>query len=302
MRRFRIPEIALGALIGIILSLFAASIGSYQTEQCEKTNRAETKSPDSHAEVSSRSGEKKTGGDYQVGEHAKLPPFFACGASGLLKSAVGFMDSHEGFFVGGFTFALVIATILLWLSTERLWKAGKEALEATERAFVFLDGFTPELTTGADLEGEHVDGIPEHYRFDPGLYISRFAVLPRWKNGGNTPTRKMTFQVNWRTPPIDIPPDYVYRRPAEPFFLAPKAAEASSVVDMPGVSILVDWSFRPTGEEPLVLIWGRADYEDVFGRSHFVEWCYRLRFERHDRKAMRAHFIQWGDHNRSDDG
>src|SRR5262245_51215166 len=43
------------------------------------------------------------------------------------------MDSHEGFFVGGFTFALVIATILLWRATNRLWEAAaQETLDMQE--------------------------------------------------------------------------------------------------------------------------------------------------------------------------
>jgi hypothetical protein len=70
---------------------------------------------------------------------------------------------------------------------------------------------------------------------------------------------------------------------------------------MPSAAAIVTWSLNPIGLEPPVLIWGRADYEDIFGRSHFVEWCHRLRLDRHDGKNMRAGFIQWGDYNRSDD-
>jgi hypothetical protein len=56
----------------------------------------------------------------------------------------------------------------------------------------------------------------------------------------------------------------------------------------------------PVGDEPPVFIWGRADYDDIFGSHHFIEWCYRLRFERHTGERMSAGFIQWGDYNRSD--
>ena len=97
-----------------------------------------------------------------------------------------------------------------------------------------------------------------------------------------------------------IPPDYIYRNPPEPFFLAPKAIEPSAVIEVPSAPVLVDWALRPMGLEPMVFIWGRADYEDVLGHDHFIEWCYRLRFERHREQRMSAGFIQWGDYNRSD--
>jgi hypothetical protein len=127
-------------------------------------------------------------------------------------------------------------------------------------------------------------------------------VLPRWKNSGNTPTKKMAIQVNWRGPPGPIPPDYGYRTSPQPFFLAPNAVEPSSVIEMPGASVILKWAMNPIGVEPLVLIWGRADYEDVFGAPHFVEWCYQLRFERHQgrKQRMTAGFTQWGDYNRTD--
>ena len=50
-----------------------------------------------------------------------------------------------------------------------------------------------------------------------------------------------------------------------------------------------------------MFVWGRADYEDVYGTPHFVQWCYNVRFERHTVEKLRAHFIQWGEYNRSDE-
>lgn len=51
----------------------------------------------------------------------------------------------------------------------------------------------------------------------------------------------------------------------------------------------------------MILIWGRADYEDVFDKPHFVEWCYELRFDMYDGKRLSATFIQIGNHNRTDE-
>jgi hypothetical protein len=83
-------------------------------------------------------------------------------------------------------------------------------------------------------------------------------------------------------------------------FLTPKTVEPSSLIEMPGAAVLIDWALQPIGVEPLVFIRGRADFEDVFGKKHFIEWCRRLRFDSHDGKKLRASFIQWRDYNRSD--
>jgi hypothetical protein len=186
-------------------------------------------------------------------------------------------------------------------STRRLWEASKEALQVTERAFVFLDGFNVELTTALDGDEVDYESLPERYRSDPGIFITRFAAQPRWKNGGNTPTKQLTIQVDWRGPTGPIPPEYVYREQPNVFFLAPKAVEPSAYIEMPGAQALINWANNPIGDSPMMWIWGRADYRDIFEKPHFVEWCYQLRLSRpvHNERLSAA-FIQWGDYNRSD--
>jgi hypothetical protein len=205
--------------------------------------------------------------------------------------------------VAFFTFVLALYTARLWKSTEKLWKAGEKALEITERAFVYIDGFNYELTTAADSLVK-TENMPERYRMAErrSLYITRFACQPRWKNSGTTPTRNMKIRTHWRGPIGPVPPEYVYPNGPSAFFIGPNSTEYSEVIDLSGApQALVDYGFfNPGGIEPLIFIWGRADYEDSFGHPHFVEWCYRLRLERHDGKNMRAQFIQWGDYNRTD--
>jgi hypothetical protein len=212
----------------------------------------------------------------------------------------------------GFTGVLSISTIGLWWVT---WQGSKQqsgdmraalahaekALGTAERAFVFLDGFNIELTTALDSDAPDYEWLPQRYRQDPGLYITRFAAQPRWKNGGNTPTEQLTIRVNWIGPTGPIGPEYPYRMQPRPFLLAPKAVEPSDYIDMPGAQALVDWSSNPVGDSPIIFIWGRADYRDVFRRPHFIEWCYQLRVSRPIRQErMSAAFIQWGDYNRTD--
>ena len=76
------------------------------------------------------------------------------------------------------TIFMAVFTFFLYKSTNKPWKASKDSLEQTERAFVFLDGVTSELTTAADnnTAREH---LLERDRGDPGLVITRFAVQPR---------------------------------------------------------------------------------------------------------------------------
>lgn len=215
--------------------------------------------------------------------------------------SVRLVDAHSGFFAAVAAFVIAWFTFTLKQSTDRLWKVGQDDLETTERAFVFIDGFNPEITTAADVKVPNIENLPLRYRDIPGLYLTRFAIQPRWKNSGNTPTRHMKIQTSWRGPPGPIPPNYDYQNIPKPFFLAPKATEASGFIEMNQAAQLIDWGLNPIGDPPMFFIWGRADYEDVFNAPHFVEWCYEVRFERHDGKILRAGFIQWGDYNRTDE-
>jgi hypothetical protein len=110
----------------------------------------------------------------------------------------------------------------------------------------------------------------------------------------------MSVQVDWGGPKGSIPPEYGYRKPAQLLFLAPKAAEGTPFFEVPTARALVDYGLgRRLGVEPHVFIWGRADYEDIFGKPHFIEWCHELRLEAHDGR-LRAGSFQWGEYNRSD--
>jgi hypothetical protein len=64
---------------------------------------------------------------------------------------------------------------------------------------------------------------------------------------------------------------------------------------------IINASWKPAEEPPQILIWGRADYEDIFGQKHFVEWCHELRFSRTGGERMRPSTIQFGKYNRTDD-
>ena len=106
-----------------------------------------------------------------------------------------------------FTGVLAVSTVGLWVATVLLYRAGERALETTERAFVFIDGFNIELTIAADSSAVENEILPQTYRNDPGLFITRFAAQPRWKNSGTTPVQDLKIRVNWRGPEGPIHPD-----------------------------------------------------------------------------------------------
>jgi hypothetical protein len=219
VKRFRVPEVVLGLLLGVVLSLFAAGVGSYQTSQCKQANyhNAQTPSLD-QPQPASQQGDY---GQHQVGEQARHSLYFGCGALGLVPTVVGFMDVHEGFFVGGFTLALFFATILLWLAGERQMELIAEnstkqssdmqasivenrrtadiAMEAlgADRAWLILDGIQPGMVSTLIIDGiEHDRGV---------------VIQMKWKNYGRTPALRTSLYSQQRllAAPSD-PPHFTF--------------------------------------------------------------------------------------------
>jgi hypothetical protein len=134
-------------------------------------------------------------------------------------------DDSTGFYAlwtALFTCVLAVSTILLWSETARSSEVAEKGLTAIERAFVFIDGFNVELTTAADVASDTSRMMPLRHQQDAGLEITRFAVQPRWKNGGSTPTDQLVVRVDWRIFREGIPPTSIF--PTEmvpaPFFSA----------------------------------------------------------------------------------
>lgn len=173
------------------------------------------------------------------------------------------------------------------------------------RAFVSLETIDTEITTAADVRDQSMPPLP--LGTDKGLYVAYLAIQPKWKNSGTTATRNMEVQINLRGLTGPLSPDfgYPYDHPMhtkQPLFLGPKSAEPSEAIQInPNFARQIINNGDPhSAEPPMMFIWGRADYADVFGENHFIEWCYRVRFERHVGERVRAYFIQWGEYNRTD--
>jgi len=173
----------------------------------------------------------------------------------------------------------------------------REAFKATERAFVFLDGFDYELTTLLDNPRTPTpNGLDEN---DRGLFVTRFAAQPKWRNSGNTPTKQMHIQIDWMHFPDYPGPGFpfAYRKLAIPFFVAPNSIERSELIEIGSANVLIN---KGLGSAEQILIWGQTQYRDIFETTHFSHWCYRVRFERHAGGPLRAHFHRWGIYNETD--
>ena len=206
-----------------------------------------------------------------------------------------FADREQGAISAVSTFVIAIFTAILGIFTVRLARATKiaadaakesariarEALIMAERAFVFVIDFdsTP-VWSGA--------GIVIHLR-----------VKPIWRNSGSTPTRNMYVRVQWTHHAVAEPApnignfDGVY--PTK-MFLAPQAQEWTQAITIPR-----DILERVQDMEENVVIWGRADYDDIFdGTAHrFTQWCSQLVIENDGHPTVE--FVPYGDFNGSDE-
>ena len=176
-------------------------------------------------------------------------------------------------------------------------RAARSRRAPLARAFVYLEGFATELTLLDDVASNR------EFELQPGkdrtLWVTRFAVQPRWTNSGTTPARNMVTETHWTLHPGDLPQDFPYDYPGgvKPLFIGPKAIVGGEAFELSRSNEAIN-----NGMEggPSLYIWGRAGYDDVFGKRHFVRWCHRVRFHRFDGGRLKADYIQYGDYNDSD--
>jgi hypothetical protein len=168
------------------------------------------------------------------------------------------------------------------------------------RAYVGIEGFEYQLSTAADATQDTREILTGWAREKPSLFVTRFAVQPRWKNYGDTPTKKMRIRVWRRFSDIDTPATYEYSPTIMDFFLAPDAIATSEPIEINSIRIVIEDGMKLLGKRPVCYIFGRADYEDVFGVPHWIEWCNKINVSAPDGKKLVISFTQWGEYNRSD--
>ena len=222
-------------------------------------------------------------------DHRKLDAFNI-----LASERVAYYTKILAIFTG---FLMAVSALQIWY----LIKADRRSADAldegtnqfvlSQRAFVYLDGFEADARTGKEARK-----------------LVRFAFMPRWQNSGETPTKNLRVAIDWTHCNGELPDGFphAYRQKAVPLFLGPHATEKTETIDIgPGLANqVIDDANGAIGWEKRnaqIYVWGRADYEDVFGGKHFSEFCYRAHFSSQDGNRIEVTFLQWGEHNRTDD-
>jgi hypothetical protein len=177
--------------------------------------------------------------------------------------------------IAGFAIFMMLSSILQALWLRRAVEAAEDstrlvgsALIATQRAYVTFREFRVNVTRLSAIED-----------------IQNATVQPVWENGGTTPTRNGRCHVSWRYFEGGIPVDLELADFDEsgnrvvtadkylPLSIGPRGFASSPVILIEGSTIR---SVRENRGE--VLVWGWAEYDDVFDGSprHRTEFCYEL--------------------------
>ncbi|MGH6872967.1 MAG: hypothetical protein ACREHE_15835 [Rhizomicrobium sp.] len=197
---------------------------------------------------------------------------------------------------------ILIGLTLKWTRKAVIDNGRQHAL--TERANIVPGIFNRELSTGADELSKHLKSAlpPPRTIAQAELDVTYFAVQPVWVNTGSTTTEKMKIRVDWCDD--DERPIGSYRYAWQTFFVAPNSVEPSEFIEMPGLNALIQNGFAGTVTHPAPrrLIWGTAEYNDIFGTKHWLRWCYRIRASRpNPGQGLKISLIQWGDYNAASD-
>jgi hypothetical protein len=185
----------------------------------------------------------------------------------------------------GLFFSVSIAgfTLTLWRTTNKQERLTREALVTTTRAFVFLEDFDNNFVTAWR------NGNPS---------ISNFIIVARWKNSGDTPSKNLTISLNVLYVEGDVPPNFNFLFPPPPLrtLIGPKANEWNSPILIPDPEANEAFKGRTN-----IYVWGRADYQDIFGNTprRFTEFCYRIYFHP-IHNEVKVQFVPYGDYNKSD--
>ena len=234
MKRWFNRDIALGFVLGIVVFLFIAGSLSYQLEHCDKINRA--------GDTSSR--------PEQQPQAASL----ACGAIGIIPSAIGYIDHNEGFFVSVFTLGLFISTALLWKTTIGLWEAGERQIKIADRSAKVAERALTELERpwvflqGASIRSRiKIPGAP--------IIPNNFFVKLHFRNIGRAPalTERCLFRFGRK---VDLPEGPVYIQQSG--LTLPSSISVNETVETNEVG-------PSPGSEDILVLYGKLIYTELNG-------------------------------------
>jgi hypothetical protein len=177
--------------------------------------------------------------------------------------------------IAGFAIFLILSSVLQAMWLRRAVEAAEDstrlvgsALVATQRAYVTLREFRVNVTRLSAIED-----------------IQSATVQPVWENGGTTPVRNGRSHVSWKYFAGNIPSDLdlgdldesgnriVIEDKYLPLAIGPRGFAHSPVILIEGSTVRM-----VREKQGQVLIWGWAEYDDVFEGSarHRTEFCYQM--------------------------
>lgn len=194
-----------------------------------------------------------------------IGPQFGC--------SLDFIDRHNGIVAALAGIAVAAFTLTLKWSTDRLWKAGREELETTQRAFVFTKEIVVRVQTITRPAGIGITGQP----FPETYELQTIYFAPVWENGGTTPAYRARAGFNLQEMPEEIGDDFTFHdiegtKPVS-FFVGPRAT-----AQMLGGFIRKDVVDRIAARKSHLYVWGWVDYDDGFRDTprHRTEFCFEI--------------------------
>jgi hypothetical protein len=163
--------------------------------------------------------------------------------------------------VAVFTALLFFATLALWLSTRALVRGAEDTAERQLRAYVFLDSI--------DLPRLNIHGTHTMQR----------RIKIAWKNFGGTRTRRFIARVSHDVLDLSTQPletfDFHDEPNAQTFsgLIGPSQSVNPPLIPVCDVHLVGD-------DDTALLIWGWAEYQDVFNDTiHRTEFGFRVWIE-----------------------
>lgn len=209
------------------------------------------------------------------------------------------MDSHEGFFVGGFTFALVFATVLLWRATNNLYDAGERQIRLTRNAAAIQTRLvrrqikSSEEASGAqiglakrsaDIAEASLTKLQRAFVFPERMEVEVrntggqrfFDFNLRWKNSGSTPANDLRMHLSWVQTRSELGSAYTYLDKGEgentPHFVGPEGNTWSGTISL-GIDVIGSVYLR----QSRLYFYGWVSYEDIFDGTprHRTRFCWQ---------------------------
>ena len=211
---------------------------------------------------------------------ATVSPSKEDGPSEYLPSIFGYKLKVTDFFIAFFNLGLFGSTILLWRSAE------KTTRHQTRAHVYFKELRIPAIR-------------------DPNTeQILRYKLIPSFKNGGGSTTRKMIVTTNWCSHVGDLPQNFGYdytgtNIKTTAMVLGPEAEGASMSFDIPATDINA-----VLAGTTCIYFWGKVTYFDPFScpSGYETRFCFKVLAESTGGTNAFIGYSYYGDYNRTEEG